>query len=99
MTFLIIRKNNEYEHVKSKFDMINQAMKEKLMRNNHDLDNFRSGLKNDIDKSLNTISRSKIGDSNPNERNFIGEFNNLLKKQNLEGSGRENLEVKNSYLK
>jgi hypothetical protein len=79
--------------------MINQAMKEKLMKNNHNLDSFRSGLKNDIDKSLNIISRSKITDSNPAERNFIGEFNNLLKKKNLENSGKGNLEVKNSYLK
>jgi hypothetical protein len=79
--------------------MINQAMKEKLMRNNHDLDNFKSGLRSDIDKSLSIVGRPRNTDSNPSDRNFMGEFNNLLKKKNPEYIRNENTEIKNSYLR
>jgi len=75
--------------------MINQAMKEKLTKNNHDLANFKSGLNHDIGKSLHIMSKSRQIQNEPNDRNFLGEFKHLLHKRNTNTT--QNPEIKNSY--
>lgn len=94
----VIRKNQEYEHLKSKFDMINQAMKDKLMRNNHDLDNFRSGLNSDIGKSLSLLGRSRAPESG-GDRNFMGEFKSLLRTGGVGAGDAGPEDVKQAHFK
>ena len=81
--------------------MINQAMKEKLTRNNHNLEDFRSGLNMDIDKSLSMLTRSKQLNTQTPERNFMGEFQEVINSRKVASNfpKNENLEVKNSYRK
>lgn len=66
-------------------------MKEKLTQNNHDLDNFKMGLNSDIDKSLSIMGKSRQLSTQTGERNFLGEFRNVINQQN------ESAEIKNSY--
>jgi ABC-type Fe3+-citrate transport system substrate-binding protein len=78
--------------------MINKAMKEKLTKNNHDLENFKSGLNSDIGKSLSVMSKSKQLGVSPNQRNFMGEFHEVMKSSNRPTVTQER-EVKNAHLK
>ena len=75
--------------------MINQAMKEKLTKNNHDLANFKSGLNHDIGKSLHIMSKSRQIQNEPKDRNFLGEFKHLLHKRTT--NTIQNPEMKSSY--
>lgn len=77
--------------------MINQAMKEKLTKNNHDLANFKSELNHDIGKSLNIMSKSRQINSDPSDRNFLGEFKNLLHKRKANPDKNIDSEIKNTY--
>lgn len=79
--------------------MINQAMKNKLMRNNHDLENFKSDLNSDIGKSLSILAKSRPPESQ--DRNFMGEFRSLLKTGNdpISQAHDPNENVKRSYMK
>lgn len=95
---LTFRKDQEFDHLKSRFDMINKAMKEKLTKNNHDLENFKSGLNSDIGKSLSVMTKSRQLASNPGERNFMGEFQEVMKSSNRPTLTHDR-EVKNTHLR
>lgn len=70
--------------------MINQNMKEKLTRNQGKFDEFKEGLAQNINKSLNMISQSRFSQDRPissfgqkNNRNYLDEFNNIINKKKL----------------
>ena len=82
------RKNREYELLKSKFDMINQNMRQKLTKNQKTYDEFRSGIQNDINQSLTYLSKKRASEirvntteEKPGDRNFLNEFRNIMGKK------------------
>ena len=68
--------------------MINQNMRQKLTNNQKTYNEFRSGIKNDINQSLSNISKKRASEirvntteEKPGDRNFLNKFKNIMGKK------------------
>lgn len=72
------RKNKEFNHLKSKFDEINNRLKTRIHSKKANLEHFKQGVAKEINSSLSLFDPKTIVSSYSNT-NYLSKFNEIIR--------------------